>query len=552
MFARKSWLRVSTTYLVLAFAALALSAQQSGETSQEEAPETFGGTVNVQVVNVDVHVTDRHGKIVTGLKKSDFELFEDGRPVKITNFYAENGRAERPARQLRVEAPPASGQAKNPAPETAEGETANLPDRQRLWVVFFIDNLSLRPPDRTRVLRQLHEFVDQAIGPGDHAMVVAFDRSMKVLQPFTSDRYSVLQAFDKAERLSAEGVHAEENRNEVLKALHDAKDPADAIGRVDSYSGSLFNDVDTTIRALTDFIHSLSGLEGRKALVYVSDGLPQRAGLDAYYALRDKFRQATSLQGPSRYDSTHSLDELAAAANTARVVFYTLDAGGLRVRTDATAEQFLPTAGDTVDSDYISNRQSSLQLLARQTGGQAVINTNDVRAPMRKVKSDLSTFYSLGFTPVHEGDGRYHRITVKVKKRGLRLRYRQGYRDQPEATRMIDATLAALKFGETTNPLKAGLSVGEVKPDGQGDYVASIILRVPLDQITAIPLRDGSRQVQLRLFVVLRSPDGTTPVHQVPVKLRITAEEWKAVQSRSITYPLKLTVSPGGQLLTVG
>ncbi len=553
MSSRKGWIRVSTLALLVSALAMTGGAQDADTASQGQGPETFSGTVNVQVVNVDVHVTDSHGKAVTGLKRSDFELFEDGRPVKITNFYAETKETRRTV--SRNVLPPASATtpaSKAPAP-AAESAQNIEPPRQRLWVVFFIDNLSLRPFDRNRVLRQLHQFVDSSIQPGDRAMVVDFDRSVKIVQPFTADRYAVLKAFDQAERLSAEGVHAEEDRDQILAALHNSRSAGDAIAQVDSYSGSLFNDVDTTIRALHDLVHSLSGLEGRKALVYVSNGLPMRAGLDVYNAMQQKYRQSNSLESLSKFNSTQSLEALAVEANSSRVVFYTLDAGGLRLHTDATASQMEPIDYASLDSDYISNRQSSLQLLARKTGGQSVINTNDVRAPMKKVLQDLQSYYSLGFSPSHEGDGRYHRITVKVKRRGLRLRYRQGYRDLSLATRMSDSTMAALHFHQTSNPLGAKLRVGKIEPTTEGDYLAPVKVEIPIDQLTAMPLNDGSRQLRVRLFVALRSDNGTTTqVHQVPIQLHVPADKWEALRHRSMSYVLKLTVSSGSQLLAVG
>src|SRR4029077_10137092 len=77
--------------------ALPVAAQQAAGSSSKPA-ETFGTAIDVSVVNLDVFVTDKKGKPVTGLRQEDFEILEDGKPVAISNFYAERrGTAPAPA-----------------------------------------------------------------------------------------------------------------------------------------------------------------------------------------------------------------------------------------------------------------------------------------------------------------------------------------------------------------------------------------------------------------------------------------------------------------------
>src|SRR5436309_10532217 len=104
------------------------------------AGESFKESIEVSVVNLDVYVTDKKGQPVTGLKKEDFQVLEDGRPVEISNFFAES-RGTEPA------APAASGGPGQSAPER--------PVSQRLRLVVFVDDVNLTAANRIRILQNV-------------------------------------------------------------------------------------------------------------------------------------------------------------------------------------------------------------------------------------------------------------------------------------------------------------------------------------------------------------------------------------------------------------
>ena len=106
--------------------ALPLTAQQ------DPVPgESFGEAIDISVVNLDVFVTSKKGKPVEGLTAEDFEVFEDGKPVKISNFYAEKGIGAAPAEA---------------------GTPAERPADQRLRLVVFVDDVNMEPAGRARIL----------------------------------------------------------------------------------------------------------------------------------------------------------------------------------------------------------------------------------------------------------------------------------------------------------------------------------------------------------------------------------------------------------------
>src|SRR4029079_7843747 len=138
---------------------------------------------------------------------------------------------------------------------------------------------------------------------------------------------------------------------------------------------------------------------------------------------------------------------LVAHANAQRVTLYTLQASGLS-GTDASEAGFganerlfqFPSIG----SGLRASLQESLQTLAEGTGGKAILNANDLRADLAGLREDFSTFYSLGYTPVHNGDGTEHKNEVRGTRPGIRLRCGESYRDKPVMEKAVDHTLAAL------------------------------------------------------------------------------------------------------------
>ncbi len=118
-------------------------------------PPSFTEVVEINVVNVDVRVTDANGKPITGLRKRDFELFEDGKRIDISNFAAVVAGV---SREDGEETPPA-----RPAAEEAAAAAAP----EDLWnLIVYVDNFNLHPGNRTRVLQQLRDFLGRELAPG--------------------------------------------------------------------------------------------------------------------------------------------------------------------------------------------------------------------------------------------------------------------------------------------------------------------------------------------------------------------------------------------------
>jgi VWFA-related protein len=533
-------------------------AKPAAPAGNAKADEPFVDIINVGVVNIDVYVTDKQGNAVKGLTKNDFQLLENGRPVEVTNFYAvSDGKPTTPLTAVETAAAPAAPGA--PAP--GEMEKIQTPEDQRLRLIIYIDNYNLRPFDRNRVMRELRAFIGENLHKDDQLMLATYDRELHIRRTFTSDPSLIAAAMLDLEKISAQGVHADSDRRDALQRIQDSQGVAEAEGYAHNYAQNVFNDLSFSLDSLKKIIDAMAGMPGRKAVVYVSDGLPMIAGQDILYAVQAKYgSQSSSMTSTLEYNVARRLDEMTAQANANRITFYAIDAAGLRTYSANSAENQgvgsqAPGVGQLVDSVNISNLQSTLQTLAEKTGGVAILNTNTITPRLQRVASDFNTYYSLGYTPPHFGDGRYYKIDVKVKgRKDLQVRHREGYRDKSTEALMSDGTMAALNFPFEQNPLGVSLEFGQPRPRDDGFYLVPVLVRIPIGKLTLIPREQAhTEEAKVRLFIAaLDSDGGTSDVQQAPVPISIPSKDVEAAKKKQYVYSVTLLMRPGEQRVSIG
>ena len=526
-----------------------LMAQDAGDA--ESSGDFYVEAVDVNVVNVEVYVSDRKGNRITGLTKDDFVLTVDRSPMAISNFYAVEGGLPVGEQPELIEVEPADGLVEPERPQ----QVAQRPRDQRLYLIVYVDNFNLRPFSRNKVLRQARGFLRSNIRPGDEIMLVTYDRSLKVRHPFTKDPEIISSALYDLEELTGHRVHTDSDRRDILSQIYDDADEIYEVrGRVSQYAESIHNDMAFTIDAMRDQVEMLAGLPGRKAILYVADGIPMRAGEDVFYALNDKFLDSSVLMDSQRYDLSRRFQSLIAQANSNRVTFYTVDAAGLRAYSFMDASNQTAGGGAQIDQVHFQNLQSPLLFLAEETGGFAMINTNDFTKGMEKMAGDFDTYYSLGFVPSGEAVGRYHRIKVelKEKQRGIRLRHREGYRDKPVDTRMSDGALAALHFGQHENELGIELAKGTETRHESGQFLVPVTVKVPIGKLTFLESQEMQRG-RIRLWVAAKdSEGGMAEVQRVPVPIDIPSSEFERARQQFYHYQITLLMREGRQMISVG
>jgi VWFA-related protein len=583
-------LTVTVWVLVMPSASAAQGAEEA------PVPAAFTETVDVDVVGVDVYVTDSDGNPVTGLQPADFQLLEDGNPVAITNFYAvHDGRPQSVEGRLSASAPPpeaatpAAGAETRPAPR-------RLPPDQRLHLVLFIDNLNISPMARNRVLRELRGFVESGLQPSDRVMVVGFNGSLEVLQGFTDDPDELTATLDRlAEESSLGGAASVLERRGILRDIQQANLPVqpggsglsalrDSLGFAISEARAIFAAIESyaqrhqdqtfhTLSALDRFVRSMAGLPGRKAVVYVSEGLSLRPGEPLFYAWEAKFaplREAgsqiselTATLGATAAELrvTSAFRDLARLASSSGVTFYGLRPADLLHVTAEDGTWDLgaldsPGGGQAWSAGFAAvdsyNRGGSMRELADATGGFAITNAGTFTVALERLRRDFDSYYSLGYTPSRLRDEKRHRIEVRVPGRKVRIRHREGYRDKSPEERMTDRALAALLAEDADNPLEVSIEMLPPRRDDEGHQRLPVMVKIPLSNLVLVP-GEELYQGRVTIHIGARDDEGrTSPIRSVMVPIRIPKADLQEAAGRMAGHRLMLEMRPREHTVVIG
>lgn len=557
--------RITASTLVLAAAGVV--AAQAPPTPTPE-PEPVGGLgfreeVQVTVVNVDVYVRDGGGDPVRGLGQSDFRVLQNGVEMRITNF----AELDREVFLQRFEEPavPAGVPLAEPeAPPPAEPEEVDI---QPIWMVVYIDNENIHPLHRNRVLRQVREFVVENLHPPVQMMVVSYQRSLKVLQPFTDDSRAVNSALREVTLYTGARVERDSSRRDLLDDMMEA-DVQDygrrgeldtrtgAMGRVYqqimSWAEEQSNDLRFTLDAIEQVVGMLSGLPGRKSIVYVSSGLPMTPGIGLMHQYAVTFHDNSILSRRSRVDRTRDFRSLTSTANGQEVSFYTVDASGLSTLDGFSAEDRYgmdPTAASIGSRDL----QASLRYMADATGGLAIVNTNDISAGLGRIRDDLFSYYSVGYAITSAGQDRVHRIEVELPgHKGHDLRYRRRYVEKSLETKIQDRVYSALMVDLADNPMDLELVVGRPAPATGSRWTAPLHLSIPLDRVALMPVGE-EYLATIVLFVGARDADGRqSEIQRQEHEIRIPAADIDEARGKRFGIDTQLLLDEGRHRISVG
>ncbi len=569
-------LRIGSFLVAGLAASVALRSQEPGARGAGPTGLGFIDVVDVEVINIDVYVTGADGQPVLGLTAGDFELLVDDRRVAISNFYAvEERNGDLWVRRGDTDAEPLIAEAeRRMEPYSPRRSRPTVPSEQALHVVIYVDNLNLTPFNRNRVLRELRTFVREQLRPEDNVMLVSYNRSLDLLMPFTNDREELNRALLELEATSAERSHRNGERRDIVALINDVN--LDTAGRRGSdqfqqglrdgrvvggpislarnqliaYAGSVRNDTHLSVDALASVVENLSAAPGRKAIVYVADGLPMIAAEDMFHFIRDSYEDAVSLVEMSGYDMSRRFQQLAATANANRTSFYTIDARGLTVYSQGTVEQQaagLPGQGLLIDQIRMTNQQSPLRLMARETGGRSIFNANRVMPDLLKIARDFRNYYSLGYMPATTGGGRYHSIEVRLKNRprGTDVNYRRGYRTKSVESRMVEGTLSALNLNVRENPLGVRVASLPAKRRSDGNYDVPLIVDVAWTELALVP-REGIRHGRIRLWLAAKDErDHSTEPRLSELTIAVPEDRLGELEGRRWRYGLELTMEAG-------
>jgi VWFA-related protein len=517
--------------------AVLLAAPLAGLGQQPAAPKPPASQQPIPPVSESVDVTDSKGNRVPGLTREDFEVRQDGVAQPISNFYAVSGGKVllEDGKVLGLDDPAAR---------------EDLPAEVKARYIIFIDNLNIQPQNRNRMFGRLKEWVAQTIGKNAEAMVVTWNRSVKVRRKFTSEGGDVVGLLDQIELETGGRSSFAAERRDALQRIDDSQSAAEGQQIARQFAESVRSDIRFTIDALKDTINGLAGVSGRKTLIYVSEGLPSTVGIELYDAVQQKYREQTNSLEQFEFNMDTQYATIVQAANAQGVTLWPLDASGLQVDELVSAEN---RQIQNRPSSFIMrvNMQAPLQMLAEQTGGLSAVNTNDWKKNLDELAKDYSNFYSIGYRTQRAAADRPHTILVTVKKKGLTVRTRKGFVEKTIETRTAEAVIAALNYSRDENPLGVALAMGESAPYDSENFTIPAKLTIPIGRIGLVPTGDHYEGTLFFYFVVLDVSGKQSDLTMKEEKIRVPNAKLTDAQHKFYPYEVKMLVVPGGQKVSI-
>jgi len=515
----------------------------------------FAGEVDVTVVNVNVYVTDKQGLAVTDLDADDFVLTQDGSAKPITNFGLFTEEIYRS--HYRPEAPPTS----LPTPTPITGSESLSQDSFRpVYVVLYFDNENSRALDRNRLITQLRSFVRETLHPPVQMMVISYQKSFDVLQGFTSDQREIFDALREVKMSTGGRTELDNARKDILRQFADSQrnsrqdvnSMSRSHGMIVGFAEEESNSLQFTLGALRDTLTMLSGLPGKKNVIYVSNGLPMIAGLDLFYAFSNTYRESSAITESARYNMNRHYTSLVSNANAQDVSFYTFGVGGLENPALASAE--LGTTQDTMSASLgMQNYLDPLRYMAENTGGAAIVNTNDFTTGLLRVGQDFFTYYSLGYALQQSGLDKVHRIKVDLPNHPqYRVRYRRRFVEKSLESRVQDKVVTGLMFPLDDNPMQVMVEIGDQGPAGETNWMVPFKLSFPLRRVALLPTGDDYVG-NVTLFLAARNTKGDrSDVVRQNHEIRVRAADYDDAQLRRYTIVANLLMETGAHNVAVG
>ncbi len=428
---------------VMATSAL-LPAQTTAANAQKTVQENAAGAADksnsqyqlelpVPLVVEDILALDRSGNPVHGLKAGDFTVTEDGKPVTVRSFeeHMSSSHPAEPVKRL----------------DLGTNVFTNL---QRVPIdsslnILLLDALNTPINDQQYVRQQMLKYL-ATLNPGVQIAVFGLSTHLYMLQGFTTDPELLKTAIEQKHK----GLHAspllddpvsggpvEQMSDSVADTLpSDDSEAADIVANLQQFEAEQQTEMARmrmiyTLEAMNQLARYLSGLPGRKNLIWFSGSFPLNILPDD--TLKDPFGAAAGFQ-----DDVRKTTDLLARS---RVAVYPVDGRGLFTNPALSASQSgqslvhsmrtNPGAFAANNSKFLNQtnaEHATMDMIAAETGGKAFYNTNGLKEAVEKAVNYGENYYTVSFTPPDsKWDGRYRAISIKATASGVHLSYRNGY-----------------------------------------------------------------------------------------------------------------------------
>jgi VWFA-related protein len=428
-------------------------AQTIQKTAQEKAQAPAQTTIKTQVrqVLLDVVVTDGKNRPMTGLKRKDFSVTEDGTPQTILSFEA------------RTTVNQAADGADPPLelPKLPENTFLNFSRaREDLPLnVILYDLLNTPISDQPFARRELRKFLRNK-PPGSRYAIFVLSDKLHLLQGVTDSEAELLAAMDSraagsqspalgvppTDAVSAGTALADSG---LVPEHPEAQALLDRLSHLESVGENYFlqRRVELTLTAFGDISQFLRGVPGRKNLLWLSGSFPLGVlpGGDPI----DPFSRAVDFS-PGLRQATNQL-------TLNQVAVYPVDIRGLTISSIYDAASNRRYSQDSLDGDrrkfwsQLTAEHDAMDEIAEFSGGHAFYNTNGFEQALHAATEDGANYYTLSYSPSNTRfDGGIRKIHIKVVRQGLRLSYRRNYFADDDFTLAQRAARAPLERTSAT------------------------------------------------------------------------------------------------------
>jgi VWFA-related protein len=524
---------------------LAVCAVTAGALAQTPLAET----IEVRVTNVDVVVTDKAGKPVTGLTKADFEILENGKPQDITNLYEINEATMANARE-------------GGAAAAAEAIPPEVSQRR---ILIFVDNYSIHPFARNAAFAALEKSLDALMRPGDQGMLVFWNGRQELMLPSTSNRDELLAGFRQAVKTSSNGASIEQMRQQIIEhatqMISDARTPAQnkismpeafdiATKEAQNFAEIQWAAEQGMIESVTRTLRTMGGLEGKKAMIFLGAELSEVPALDLFQQIDSMFSLDLKEIKPAvmrehNRNIGEQLRKLARDANANGVTMYLVDTANRLRGGDTTTHLMAPEAQYAAET----STSMAMSLVANITGGLAVAGGKTFEKALGTIVNDLSSYYSLGYRSP-EGEGT-RKVVVKVKNPAYHVRSRGTYLAKKGSEALEDKVIANAFHPSVRSDFPVSVVADAPQPAENGRYKVKLTVTMP-STLTLIPQDDSLKGEFAVYFATGTQEGGMSDVTKAVQPMTFPGNSRDAIAAQKVfTYTATLLVQPGEQYVSV-
>ncbi len=546
------------SYILFFILLLSISAfAQTASPTPPKASEEDVVKISTTLIQVDVTVTDKKGNLITDLKPEDFEILENGKAQKLTNFSF-----------VSLAPQPAEGTSSttgkiNPKDKLAPPTpTFKLrPEQVRRTIALVVDDLGLSFESTDLVRSLLKRFVDEQMQPNDLVAIIRTGSGMGVLQQFTSDK-RVLYAAIKKVRWNMNGRVGVSSFATIEPTLADERS-----GGIDANTGKAHEvsgkDHETAAgNEVNNFREDIFSVGTLGAVNYIVRGMRELPGRKAVMLFSEGF--TSSITRDTRVVS--SMRNLTELANRSGVIIYAADPRGL-VPPGFTAGDDVSDKVQNPDNNYADAQlriresktlesQGSLRTLAEATGGFAITNQNLGAWSIRQMLKDQNGYYLIGYQPDSETfdpkKNRFNKLTVRVKRDDVKVRYRSGFFGiTDENMRQAPKTSGQQIYNALTSPFGAnGVNLNLYAISGNdaktGDFIRSLVY-IDVKDLKFTQEADGKRKANFDIIAMTFGDNGV-PVDEVSKNYTIQVSEilYQKVLEKGFVYNLPIQIKKPG------